>query len=58
MFPLGLEVNGLCIPSSDGVWGSVHGVDLPHKYTRDAGGEILDKDIMVGNSGESNIIFE
>ena len=53
-----LEVNSFCVPSSDGVRESVHGVDSPHESMRDARGEILDKDIMVSNSGESNIIFE
>ena len=57
-FPLGLEVNSFCIPCSDGVRGSVHRVDLPHESIRDARGEILDEDIMVSDSRESNIIFE
>ena len=58
MFPLGLEVDGFCIPSSDGVRGVIHGVDSPHESTRDARGEIPDEDIMVSNSGESGVIFE
>ena len=57
MFPLGLEVNSFCIPSSDGVRGGVHGVDSPHESTRNAGGEIPDEDVMVSDSGESDIIF-
>ena len=48
----------LCVPSSDGVRGGVHGVDPPHESMRDTRGEILDEDVMVSNSGESNIIFE
>ena len=51
-------MNSFCIPSSDGVRGSVHGVDLPHESTRDAGGEVPDKDIMVSDSREGDIIFE
>ena len=51
-------MDGFCIPSSDGVRGGVHGVDLPHESLRDAKGEIPGEDIMVSNSKESNIIFE
>ena len=57
-FPLGLEVNSFCIPSSDGVREGVHEVDLPHESLRDTGGEVLNEDIMVIDSGESDIIFE
>ena len=51
-------MDGFCIPSSNGVRGGVHGVDLPYESTRDARGEILDEDVMISNSGESNILFE
>ena len=46
------------MPSSDGVRGVVHRVDLPNKSVRDAREEILDEDVMVSNSRESDIIFE
>ena len=51
-------MNSFCIPSSDGIRGGVHGVDLPHKSMRDARGEIPDENIMVSDSGESDIVFE
>ena len=58
LIPTGFGSGELCIPSSDGVRGGVHEVDPPHGSMRDARGEILDEDVMVSNSGESDIIFE
>ena len=46
LIPTGFGSGQLCVPSSDGVRGGVHGVDPPHESMRDARGKILDEDII------------
>ena len=50
--PLGLEGNGLFVPVIDGGRDRVHGHDLVHEGGRDSGGEISNKDILIGDACE------
>ena len=50
--PLGLEGNGLFIPVVDGGWDRVHEHDSAHEGGRDSGGQVSDKDILIGDACE------
>ena len=52
MFPLGLERNGLFVPVIDGGGDHIHGHDSAHEGGRDSGGEVSDKDILIGDACE------
>ena len=48
--PLGLEGNGLLVPIIGGGGDRIHGHDSVHEGGRDSGGEISDKDILIGDA--------
>ena len=50
--PLGLEGNGLFVPVVNGGGDRVHGHDSAHEGRRDPGGEVSDKDILIGDACE------
>ena len=58
MIPLGLEGNGLFIPVIDGRGNGVHGHDLTHEGGRDAGGEISNEDILVGDACKGRVVLK
>ena len=57
-FPLGLERDGLFVPVIDGRGDSVHGHDSAHEGGRDSGGEVSDKDILVGDACKHRVVFK
>ena len=58
VLPLGLERNSLLIPAIDGGRDSVHRHDLVHEGEGDAGREISDKDVLVGDTCEGGVVLE
>ena len=51
-FPLGLERDGFPVPVFNGRGDSVLGHDSAHEGGRDSGGEVSDKDILIGDACE------
>ena len=56
--PLCLEVGCLFVPSCNLGWGDVHGEDAAHEGGRNSGREVVDKDILVGDTSESDAVLE
>ena len=57
-FPLGLERDGFFVPVLDGGGDRVHGHDSAHEGGRDSGGEVSDKDILIGDACECRVVFK
>ena len=57
-FPLGLERNGFFVPVIDGGRDCVHRHDSAHEGQRDTSREIPNKDILVGDACEGQVVFE
>ena len=57
-FPLSLEGNGFSIPVIDGRENHGHGHDMVHEGGRDAGREVSDKDVLIGNAYKGGVVLE
>ena len=58
VFPLGLEGDGFLVPIINGEGDCIHGHDTAPEGRGDAGGEVSDKDVLVGNACEGGVVLE
>lgn len=58
MFPLNLGIYGLFVPSINDIRGGLHLIDLSHKRGRNSNGIVANKNSMISNSKQGDIILK